>query len=143
MKKSLALCVGLLFVFSSYSASAQITVNKISGKTVSADISISPEYERNFAAAVIMPYGADEDNIKIEDGTIKNTFYISKETDEDGNAALEFTLPDGFENGQYTIVSYDSGKKYVSRIGIADGGFDSDLVLINGAESASELKNAV
>ena len=70
MKKSLALCVGLLFVFSSYSASAQITVNKISGKTVSADISISPEYERNLAAAVILPYGADEDNINIEDGTI-------------------------------------------------------------------------
>ena len=143
MKKSLALCVGLLFVFSSYSASAQITVNKISGKTVSADISISPEYERNFAAAVIMPYGADEDNIKIENGTIKNTFYISKETDADGNVTLEFTLPDGFENGQYTIVSYDSGKKYVSRIGISDGGFDSDLALVNGAESASELKNAV
>lgn len=143
MKKSLALCVLLAMTFSSYSVGAQVTVNKISGKTVSADISVSDEFERNFATAAVMPYGAEADNIKIENGTIKNTFYISKETDENGNLNMEFSLPDDFENGQYMIVSYDSGKRYICRIGIADDGFDADLTLVNGAKSVSELKTAI
>ena len=53
------------------------------------------------------------------------------------------TSPDFFENGLYLLVSYDNAKTCVSRIGIADDSFDTDLALINSAKSASELKDAV
>ena len=132
-----------ILAFSSQSVFAEVNITNISGKTVSAEISVSPAAEHNFATAAVMPYDADESSIKIENGTIKNTFYISKETDENGNLNIDFTLPNDFENGQYIIVSYDNGKKYISRIGIYDDSFDNDLPSVNGAASAAELKNAI
>ncbi|MCI5970749.1 MAG: S-layer homology domain-containing protein [Oscillospiraceae bacterium] len=143
MRKSLVICVLGILLINTCPASAEMIVSGISGKTLSADISVSPDMDENFASVAVMPYNSDESNIKIENDTIKNTFYITKETDENGKLNMTFSLPDDFENGQYCVISYDNGKKFISRIGIADESFDGDLVSVNASNSVSEMKNAI
>ena len=143
MKKSLALCVLAAVLFSGISANANITVTEVSKRRVTANISVNPLSDVNFASAAVVPYDFDGENFEIENDTLKNVFYITKETDDNGELDITFVLPDSFENGQYCAVSYDGGEKYISRIGIADESFGADLVLANSAKSASELKAAV
>lgn len=143
MKKSLALGVLAAVLFSGISANANITVTEVSKRRVTANISVNPLSDVNFASAAVVPYDFDGENFEIENDTLKNVFYITKETDDNGELDITFVLPDGFENGQYCAVSYDGGEKYISRIGIADESFGADLVLANSAKSASELKAAV
>lgn len=143
MRKSFVICVLGILLINTCPASAEMIVSGVSGKTLSADISVSPDMDENFASVAVMPYNSDESNIKIENDTIKNTFYITKETDENGKLNMTFSLPDDFENGQYCVISYDNGKKFISRIGIADESFDVDLVSVNASNSVSEMKNAI
>lgn len=94
---------------------------------------------KSFVSFAVIPCGTDAENALINDNTLENVFYKTAQTDKDGNFKTEFSLPDSLENGQYSIISYDTSGKNINRVGLVNDDFLQDLTLINSAGSPSEM----
>ncbi|MDO5310533.1 MAG: S-layer homology domain-containing protein [Clostridia bacterium] len=102
--------------------------------------SIQTDQIKGFVSFAVMPCETDAELKPTDGGTLGNVFYKTAETDADGNFNIEFSLPKGFEGGQYMVVYHSGDKAYINRFGIAADDFSEALSRINGAELAKELK---
>lgn len=144
--KKITLLILICVLISASSAVRAETILKFDLKsgTLSVTVNSQANMDKNFVSFAVVPCGIDENDIEIIDNSVKNVFYKTAMTDSDGNLTLEFSLPQGFESGQYRIFSYDSdGSGSINRFGFADSSITQDLSAVNAAGDASEMKNAV